>query len=130
MPFAADYPLLEVTATILIAFGVVFWFWLLVVVLTDVFRRRDASGWAKAGWTVFLLVLPLVGVLTYLVAHGRGMAERREREAELRWTRFDAHVRAVAASEGPVAEIAHAKRLLDVGAIDEAEYAKLKSQVL
>lgn len=130
MAFAADYPLLEITATILVACVVAFWLWLVIVMLTDVFRRRDASGWAKAGWTVFLLALPLVGVLIYLVAHGRGLAERREREAELRWTRFDAHVRAVAASEGPVADIAHAKRLLDIGAIDETEFAKLKSQVL
>lgn len=130
MTMAADFPLLEVTATALVVFALAFWLWLMIVLLTDVLRRKDASGWSKAAWTILMLALPLVGVLAYVVVHGRGLAERRELETELRWARFDERVRAAVASDGPAAEIAHAKRLLDIGAIDEAEYARLKSQVL
>lgn len=131
MLFAADYPFLEIVGTLLVVFAWAIWFWLLIVILTDVFRRHDASGWSKAGWTVLVIVLPFVGVLSYLVVHGQGMAERRERESELRWTRYDEHARAAASTgRGPAEEIAEAKRLLDSGAIDENEYARLKNLAL
>ena len=77
MVSATSYPFLEIFWTMLIFFTWVIWIWIVVSVLIDVFRRTDLSGWAKAGWTVFVIVLPFVGVLIYLIANGTGMAERR-----------------------------------------------------
>ena len=77
MVSATSYPFMEIFWTMLIFFTWVIWIWIVVSVLIDVFRRTDLSGWAKAGWTVFVIVLPFVGVLIYLIANGTGMAERR-----------------------------------------------------
>jgi len=77
MVSATSYPFLEIFWTMLIFFTWVVWIWIVVSVLIDVFRRTDLSGWAKAGWTVFVVVLPFVGVLIYLIVNGTGMAERR-----------------------------------------------------
>src|SRR5690242_17262801 len=75
MVLAADYPLLNLMWTFFILFGLVVYFWVLITVFADLFRRRDVSGWAKAGWTVFVLVLPLAGALVYLISQGRTMAD-------------------------------------------------------
>jgi len=77
MPLATGYPFLEIFWTMLIFFTWVIWIWIVIMVLADVFRRREMSGWGKAGWTVFVIVLPFVGVLVYLITNGGGMAERR-----------------------------------------------------
>lgn len=68
MALAADYPFLDVFWTICIFFLWVIWIWLLIMVLWDNFTRRDHSGWAKAGWTLFVIFLPLIGVLVYMIA--------------------------------------------------------------
>jgi hypothetical protein len=73
---ATGYPLLGLMWTMLILFGLVLWFWLLYVMLGDLFGRPDLGRWAKAGWTAVLILLPLLGVLAYLVARGTGMGER------------------------------------------------------
>ena len=65
---ATDYPFLDIFWTMAIFFLWVIWIWLLILVLTDNFRRRDHSGWAKAGWTLFVIFLPLLGVLVYMIA--------------------------------------------------------------
>ena len=65
---ASDYPFLDIFWTMVIFFAWVIWIWLLILVLTDNFRRRDHSGWAKAGWTVFVIFTPLLGVLVYMIA--------------------------------------------------------------
>jgi Phospholipase_D-nuclease N-terminal len=67
---ASDYPFLSIFWTMMIFVFWVIWIWLVVTVLADVFRRKDLSGWGKAGWTVFVIVLPFLGVLIYLIAHG------------------------------------------------------------
>jgi Phospholipase_D-nuclease N-terminal len=77
MVSATSYPFLEIFWTMLIFFTWVIWIWIVITVLVDVFRRTDLSGWAKAAWTIFVIVLPFVGVLVYLVANSTGMAERR-----------------------------------------------------
>jgi hypothetical protein len=130
MILAADYPFLDVLGTMLVFFAWVMWFWILIVVLSDVFRRRDLSGWGKAGWTLLTFLLPLVGVVVYLIAHGKDMGERRVRDIETEQARFDDRIRTVAGSDGPTTEIANAKRLLDNGTIDEAEFAALKRKAL
>ena len=77
MVLATSYPFLEIFWTMLIFFTWVIWIWIVITVLIDVFRRRELSGWAKAGWTVFVIVLPFIGVLVYLITNGSGLAERR-----------------------------------------------------
>ena len=130
MILAADYPFLDVLWTMLVFFGWVIWFWILVVVLSDVFRRRDISGWGKAAWTLFTIVLPFLGVLVYLIAHGKDMGERRMRDLDAQQAWFDEHIRSVSRPDGAAGEIAEAKRLLDSGAIDQAEFAQLKRKAL
>jgi len=68
MALASNYPFLDIMWTMFIFFAWVIWIWLLIMVLADVFGRRDLSGWAKAGWTLFVIFLPLLGVLVYMIA--------------------------------------------------------------
>jgi len=130
--FAADYPFLDVFWTMLIFFFWVIWIWILVTVLIDVFRRHDLSGWGKAAWALFMIVLPYLGVFIYLITQGKEMAERRAAEVRDSQASFDRHVRDVAGSAGaaPADQIAKAKELLDSGAIDQAEFDKLKTKAL
>ena len=130
MVIADDYPFLGILGSMIIFFAWVVWIWMMIAILTDVFRRRDIGGWAKAAWTVFLIVLPFLGALIYLIAQHDGMAERRIDDLKQQQAMVDEHIRSVAAAEGPSAEIANAKALLDQGAIDQAEFAKLKQQAL
>jgi Phospholipase_D-nuclease N-terminal len=130
MIVAADYPFMDILGTMLVFFLWIMWFWTLIVVLTDVFARRDVSGWVKAGWTVFTLFLPILGVLVYLIAEGRGMAERRETGVRDQRKAIDDHIRSVASADGPATEIANAKHLLDSGTIDQTEFQALKRRAL
>jgi Short C-terminal domain/Phospholipase_D-nuclease N-terminal len=130
MVLAADYPLLDVFWTMLIFFFWVIWFWLLITVFSDIFRRHDLSGVAKAGWIVFAIVLPYLGVFIYLITQSRHMAERNVRAAEAARAQFDEHVRSVASSGGAAAEIDKAKQLLDSGAITQPEYEAIKQKAL
>jgi hypothetical protein len=127
--FAADYPFLDVFWTMLIFFFWVIWIWILVTVLIDLFRRHDISGWGKAAWALFMIVLPYLGVFVYLISQGKGMAERRADEMRAGQAAFDNRVRDVAASD-PSEQIAKAKALLDSGAIDQAEFEQLKRKAL
>jgi Phospholipase_D-nuclease N-terminal/Short C-terminal domain len=96
-----------------------------------VFRRRDMSGWGKAAWTVFLIVLPFLGALIYLVANHDGMADRNVQRAQTAQAEFDDYVKTVAKNgDGPAAEIEKAKSLLDSGAINQSEFEALKAKAL
>jgi hypothetical protein len=130
MLFAADYPFLDIFWTILIFFIWVIWIWILVTVLMDLFRRHDIGGWGKAAWTLFVVVLPYLGVFMYLITQGRQMAERRTAEVQASRASFDSYVRDVASASGPGDQIAKAKQLLDEGAIDQAEFEQLKRKAL
>jgi Short C-terminal domain/Phospholipase_D-nuclease N-terminal len=127
---AANYPFLDVVWTMLIFFAWVIWFWLLIVIFSDIFRRRDLSGWGKAGWTIFVIILPYLGVFIYLIAEHQGMADRNLERAQATQSQFDDYVKGVAASEGPAGEIEKAKALLDSGAISQAEFDALKAKAL
>ena len=130
MPIAADYPFLDVLWTMIIFFTWVVWIWIMVVILTDVFRRRDVSGWSKALWVIFLIVLPFLGALVYLIAQHDGMAERAAEQTRAQRAQTDDYVRSVAGSGGPAAEIEKAKALLDSGALTQAEFDSLKAKAL
>ena len=128
--FAADYPFLDILWTMIIFFTWIVWIWMMIAILSDVFRRRDMSGWGKAAWTVFLIVLPFLGALVYLIANHDGMAERNAKQAQAAQADFDRYVQTVAKESGPAAEIEKAKGLLDSGAIDAAEFEALKAKAL
>jgi len=128
--FAADSPFLDVVWTMLIFFAWVIWFWLLITVFSDVFRRHDISGWGKTGWTIFVIVLPYLGVFIYLIAEHKGMADRNMQQAQAAQGQFDDYVKNVAASQGPAGEIEKAKALLDSGAISQTEFDSLKAKAL
>src|SRR3954471_16527695 len=95
---AADgYPLLDLFWTFVWFFALMIYFWLIITVFADLFRRRDVSGWAKTGWVVFVLVLPLIGSLTYLITQGRSMADRDVRQTRDAKQEADDYIRSVAA---------------------------------
>jgi general stress protein CsbA len=131
MVFAADYPFMDVLWTMIIFFCWVAWIWLLIMIFSDLFRR-DVSGWAKAAWVVFLIVLPFLGALVYVIANGKEMTERRVRDAAASQEHFDNYVRSVAKTSdgGSAAEIAKAKELLDAGTITQEEFEALKAKAL
>ena len=89
----ADYPFLDVLWTMVVIFAWVIWFWLLITVFADVFRRRDTSGVAKVFWIIFVIVLPFLGVFIYLIANHDGMAERNIKQMQAQQAQFDEHVR-------------------------------------
>jgi len=133
MVLAADYPLLNAFWTIMIVFFWVLWFWLLITVFADLFRRHDMSGWVKALWVIFVIVLPYIGVLIYLIANGRHMAERNARDAQAAQAQIDDRIRTVASSgngSGPAGEIEKASQLLANGTITQAEFDAIKQKAL
>jgi Short C-terminal domain/Phospholipase_D-nuclease N-terminal len=128
MLIAADYPFLDVLWTMILFFAWVAWIWIVITVFIDLFRRDDIGGWGKAGWIVFVIVLPFLGVLVYLIAQHDGMRERTVKQAQSQKQAFDQYVRETAG--GPATEIAKAKELVDQGAITQEEFEALKARAL
>jgi hypothetical protein len=127
--FAADYPFLDVLWTMLIFFLWVMWFWLLIVIIGDVFRRRDIGGGKKTIWLIFILFVPFIGVLAYVLTNSDGMAERNMERARAQRAQMDDYVRETAGG-GAAVEIDKAKQLLDSGAITQAEFDAIKAKAL
>jgi|SRR5436190_1086556 len=134
MWFAADYPFLDIFWTMIIFFCWVIWIWMMISILMDVFSRHDVGGWSKALWVVFLIVLPFLGVLIYLITQSKGMQERRSKDAQQAQAQFDDYVQSVAAKGGAgggsAGEIAKAKDLLDSGTITQQEFDVLKAKAI
>jgi hypothetical protein len=127
---ASSYPFLNILWDILILFAWFIFLWIAITVLIDVFRRHDISGWGKAAWVVFVVILPWIGVLVYLIVNHQGMADRRDRETQAAQTQFDDYVRQAAGTASPTAEIERAKKLLDDGAINQSEFDAIKARAL
>lgn len=127
---ASSYPFLNVLWDILIIFAWILFIWIAIVVFTDLFRRRDISGWVKAAWVVAIVILPWLGVLAYLIFNHDGMAERSEKQTRAAQAQFDEYVRQAAGKGGPASEIDTAKKLLDSGAITQAEFDAIKARAL
>ncbi len=127
---AADYPFLDVLWTLLIFFAWVIWFWLLITVFADIFRRRDIGGGKKALWVIFVIIIPFVGVLIYLIAESNGMADRQAELQQKARSQTDEYIKTVAESADPAGQIAQAKQLLDSGAINQQEFDALKQKAL
>jgi hypothetical protein len=133
MPLAAStsYPVLDAFWTIFEIFAFVVWFWLLFVVLTDVFRSRDLSGWGKAAWTIFVLFLPLIGILVYLIARGPSMHERTARQASQQDEAFRRYVQETEGSSPTSAD--QLSKLADLrqrGVISADQFEQEKTKVL
>jgi phospholipase D-like protein/putative oligomerization/nucleic acid binding protein len=128
LTLATDYPFLNILWTMIIFFAWVIWIWIAITVLVDVFRRHDIGGWHKALWVVFVIVIPFIGVLVYLIANHEGMAQRNVKQAQAQQKQFDDYVRDTAG--GSAGEIEKAKQLLDSGAISQGEYDRLKAKAL
>jgi predicted PurR-regulated permease PerM len=127
---ASNYPFLKIFWTILIFFAWVIFIWIAITVLIDLFRRRDISGWAKAAWVIFVIVLPFLGVLTYLIFNHDGMAERTGKAAATSQAQLDDYVRQTAGAGGPASEIEKATKLLASGAITQAEFDAIKAKAI
>jgi hypothetical protein len=129
MVMAADYPFMDVLWSMIIFFFWVIGIWIVITVVIDVFRRNDIGGWAKAAWVVFVVILPWLGVLIYLIVEHDGMQQRSVKQAQAQRQEFDDYVRDTAGG-GSAAEIAKAKELLDSGAITQEEFEALKAKAL
>ena len=127
---AANYPFLDVMWTMLVFFAWVIWFWLLITIFSDIFRRHDISGWTKAAWTIFVIILPFLGVFVYMIAESKGMAERNMERAQAAQSQADDYIRNVATQSDPAEQIAKAKSLLDNGTISSSEFEALKQKAL
>jgi hypothetical protein len=115
--------------SLLVIFFMVIYFLIMFQIIVDIFRS-DMNGVSKAVWLLFILILPLVGMIVYLIAHGDDMSKRGMQDAADANAAFDARVRAAAGGGGAAAEIASAKELLDTGAITQAEFDQLKAKAL
>jgi hypothetical protein len=127
---AADYPFLDVLWTMFLFFLFIIWIWILITVFADIFRRKDIGGGAKALWIVFVILLPYLGVLVYLIANHDGMADRNIQQMQKQQQATDAYIKSVAGGGGAAAEIEKAKGLLDSGAISQAEFDSIKAKAL
>jgi hypothetical protein len=125
-----QYPLLGVFWTIFEIFLWVIWFWILITVFIDIFRSHDLNGWGKALWFLFVLFIPLIGVLVYLIARGGKMHERAVRDARQQDQQFRQYVQDAAGSESPAEQLAKLADLRDRGVITPAEFEQQKAKVL
>jgi hypothetical protein len=131
MVIASDYPFMDILWTMIIFFAWVVWIWIMIVLLTDIFRRRDIGGFAKAAWVIFLIIVPFLAALIYLIAEHDGMAERTADAARAQQAQMDQYVKSVAGTGGGAAsQISEAKALLDSGAITQPEFDSLKAKAL
>ncbi|MBT2379826.1 hypothetical protein AMK21_09105 [Streptomyces sp. CB00316] len=131
-----DYPLLNVFLTMLYLFLWVMWFFLLFKVVTDLFRDHTLNGWAKAGWLIFVILLPYLGVLVYLIVRGRSMHERDAKAVKDSEAAFRQYVREAASGEGSAGSTSHVSdltklaELKDKGALSPEEYERAKAKLL
>jgi type VI protein secretion system component VasK len=124
------YPFLEVFWTMLVFFAFIVWIWLLFLVIADIFRRHETSGFVKVLWLIFIILIPYFGVFIYLIIEHKGMSERAIKQQEAAKSEFDQYVQSVAAKDDPAQQIAKAKELLDSGTITQAEFDQMKQKAL
>jgi hypothetical protein len=127
---ATSYPLLDAFWTILEIFLFIVWFWLLIVIFSDIFRSRDLGGGAKALWVLFVIIIPFIGILVYLIARGNSMHERAMQQAEEREKMLRGYVQDAAGSASTADELAKLADLKNSGAITEEEFQAGKAKVL
>jgi len=126
---AADYPFLDVLWTMFIFFAWIIWFWLLITIFADIFRRHDISGAKKTLWCIFVILTPFIGVFVYLISQSKGMNERNLQSVKQQRQQADDYIRSVSGGDA-ASQIAQAKSLLDTGAINQQEFDSLKQKAL
>jgi hypothetical protein len=130
MVASMNYPLLDAFVTMLWFFLWVLWIFLLFWIIFDIFRSRDLSGWAKALWLIFIIVLPFLGVFIYLIARGSSMHERQLRDAQAQEQQFRTYVQDAAGSGSSADELTKLADLRDRGVITDAEFQQGKAKIL
>ena len=125
-----SYPLLGAFWTIVEIFLWVIWFWILITIFIDIFRSHDLNGWGKALWFIFVLFIPLIGVLVYLIARGGKMHERAVQQAQQQEQQFRSYVQETAASGNTADQLAKLADLRDRGVITPEEFERVKAKVL
>jgi membrane protein implicated in regulation of membrane protease activity len=125
-----SYPLLGAFWTIFEIFLWVIWIWILIYVFIDIFRSHDLSGWGKALWFLFVLLIPLIGVLVYLIVRGSSMQDRARQDAQQQDQAFRAYVQDAAGSGNTADQLAKLADLRDRGVITPAEFEREKAKVL
>jgi Short C-terminal domain/Phospholipase_D-nuclease N-terminal len=125
-----NYPLLSIFWTMLEFFLFFLWIWLLIVIFSDIFRSHDLGGLAKALWVIFVIVIPFLGVLVYLIARGGKMHERAAAQAANQQKAFDDYVKQTAGSGSNVDELAKLADLKSKGVITDAEFEAQKAKLL
>jgi len=126
---ASDWTFGQLMWSFLVFFTWILFFWMLFAVIGDIFRRHDISGWGKAGWIIFTVLVPFLGIFVYLIANSKGMAERNVKEVQAVQADTDAYIKSVAGSD-PAATIEKGHALLEKGAITQAEFEQLKASAL
>jgi hypothetical protein len=127
---AYNYPLIGVFWTMLEFFLFFIWIWLLIIVFGDIFRSHDMGGFAKALWILFVILVPFLGVLVYLIARGGSMQERAAERAQQQDQAFQAYVQQAAATSSNADEVAKLADLKASGAITEDEFQAGKAKIL
>jgi len=127
---SSSYPLLNVFWTMFEFFLWVIWIWILIMVFIDIFRSDDLSGWGKALWFLFVLIIPLIGVLVYLIARGGKMHEHAARQAQAQDQQFRALVQDAAGSQTTADQLSKLADLRDRGVISAEEFEREKAKVL
>ena len=125
-----SYPILGAFWTIFMIFLWVIWFWVLITIFIDLFRSHDLNGWVKALWFIFILFLPLIGVLVYLIVRGGKMHEHAARDAQAQEQQFRSYVQDVASSQSPADQLAKLADLRDRGVITAEEFDREKAKLL
>jgi hypothetical protein len=125
-------PLLDLFWTMMMFFLFFIWIWLLITVFMDIFRSHDLGGWAKAAWVVFVVILPWLGVLIYLIVRGKGMQDRSMEKAAAQANAQQQYIKNVASSDStsPADQIAKLADLRDSGALTNEEFEAQKAKVL
>jgi len=125
-----SYPLLNAFWTILYVFVFILWLFVLFRVIGDIFRSHDLGGWGKAGWLLFIIVLPLLGVLVYLIARGGSMHERDVRVAQAQDRELRSYIQGAAGSASTADELTKLSDLKAKGVISDAEFDQAKAKLL
>ena len=127
---AYSYPQGGILWTMLELFLLIVWFWILIAIFSDIFRSHDMGGWAKALWVIFVIVLPFLGILVYLIARGGKMQERSLEQAQRQQDAFDSQVRRAAGASSNVDDLARLADLKEKGVLTDAEFQAQKAKLL
>jgi hypothetical protein len=130
MLFAAEWGTGQVLWSMLWLFMFVIWIWMIIVLFSDIIRSEDLSGWGKALWVLFIIVLPFLGILSYLIVRGGGMAERSAKAAQDANAATQAYIRDAAGVSTEADQLAKLADLHAAGKLDDAEYATAKAKVI